>query len=66
MMALLKSAEDSLRTGELEPQSGKEAQLKSILFLFPDMRPVDAPNIIDVVHQQLKPEFMERFDHVQL
>ncbi len=45
---------------EIEPRFGKEAQFKTILMLFPDLRPEDAPTIIDVVQQKLKPEFVSK------
>jgi hypothetical protein len=40
--------------------SGKQAQFKAILILFPDIQAEDAPKIIDVVQQKLKPEFVAK------
>jgi len=45
---------------EIEPQSGKDAQFKTILMLFPDLPAADASKIIDAVQLELKPEFVER------
>jgi len=43
---------------ELEPATGKQAQYKTILILFPDLAPAQAPDIIDTIQSQLKPEFI--------
>ena len=45
---------------EIEPCSGKQAQFKTILIIFPDIQAEDAPKIIDVVQQELKPEFVAK------
>jgi hypothetical protein len=43
---------------EIAPSSEKESLFKTILILFPDIEAEDVPRIIDVVQQQLKPEFV--------
>jgi hypothetical protein len=43
---------------ELSPISGKQAEYKAILILFPDLPPDEAPGIIDRVQTALKPEFV--------
>ena len=45
--------------GELEPRAGRQAQLKSILVLFPDLGPQDWPTIIDSSQQLLKHEYVQ-------
>src|SRR5579859_2459691 len=45
---------------EIEPCSGKDAQFKTILILFPDIQRENAPRIIDAVQQELKPEFVAK------
>ena len=43
----------------LEPTDEPVAQFKTILILFPDVRPVDAPRIIDRTQARLKPSFVD-------
>lgn len=43
---------------EIAPSSEKESLFKTILILFPDIEVEDVPRTIDVVQQQLKPEFV--------
>jgi hypothetical protein len=45
---------------ELEPTTGKDAQYKAILILFPDLTPAQAPNVIDTIQSILKPEFISK------
>jgi hypothetical protein len=44
---------------ELEPKEGDAALSKAILFIFPNISHDDAPRLIDSVHKQLKPFFVE-------
>ncbi len=41
-------------------QSNKKAYFKTMLILFPDIQVEDASKIVDVVQQQLKPEFVAK------
>ncbi|MGH2516744.1 MAG: DUF6875 domain-containing protein [Ktedonobacterales bacterium] len=43
---------------ELEPRSGRDAQFKTILIAFPDLRAEDAPRIIEGAQARLKPSFV--------
>lgn len=43
---------------QIEPRDGREAQLKTILMLFPDMPVIDAPTLIDATQEMLKPAFV--------
>ena len=43
---------------ELEPSSGDGAIYKAILMAFPDVSLADAPRLIDVCKERLKPEFV--------
>jgi hypothetical protein len=45
---------------ELEPRTGREAVYKTLLVLFPDVAPEDAPDAIDALQADLKPEFVEK------
>ncbi|MGD2114900.1 MAG: hypothetical protein PVG07_07605 [Acidobacteriota bacterium] len=45
---------------ELEPRRGRWAQYKTILVLFPDVRPADAPRVIDRVQEALKEDFVQK------
>lgn len=45
---------------KIEPRSGKKGDFKAILILFPDIQEEHAPNIIDVVQRELKPEFIAK------
>lgn len=42
----------------LPPTSGREAQYKAILIVLPDLPHERAPDVVDVVHAALKPEFV--------
>ncbi|RKH62569.1 DUF6875 domain-containing protein [Corallococcus llansteffanensis] len=42
----------------LEPREGRDAQYKSILILFPDLRPEDYGRLIDAPQDRLKPTFV--------
>jgi hypothetical protein len=44
---------------DLPPLEGQAAQFKTILILFPEVRAVDAPDIIDATQAELKPTFVE-------
>ena len=46
------------RFRELEPTEEREAQLKSILLLFPALSPARAHAVLDVAQAALKPEFV--------
>ncbi|MFB9235168.1 DUF6875 domain-containing protein [Plantactinospora siamensis] len=43
---------------ELPPVDGPAAQFKTILILFPQVRPADAPDIVDATQAELKPSFV--------
>jgi hypothetical protein len=43
---------------QLPPRSGREAQFKSILIVLPDLPFERAPDVIDVVHAAMKPQFV--------
>lgn len=43
---------------ELEPTHGHNSRYKTILILFPDVLPEDAPTIIDATQYHLKPKFV--------
>ncbi|RKH62451.1 hypothetical protein D7X96_29680 [Corallococcus interemptor] len=43
---------------QLEPREGRDAQYKSILLLFPDLRPEDYARLIDGPQERLKPAFV--------
>jgi hypothetical protein len=45
---------------EMEPREGRDAQLKSINILFPDVSPEEAPLLIDVTQAELKPQYVEK------
>ena len=45
---------------ELDPLTGKEAQYKALLILFPDLERDAAPDVIDTVQANLKPEFITK------
>jgi hypothetical protein len=45
---------------ELVPLTGRDAQYKTILILFPDLAPDLAPGIIDIIQATLKPEFIPK------
>ncbi len=42
----------------LAPQTGNDAKLKTVITVFPDVRAVDAPHIVDRVQRQLKADFV--------
>jgi len=44
---------------EIEPRSGKAAQNKAILLIFPDLHIEDACKLVDDIQQKLKPFFVE-------
>ncbi len=43
----------------LEPTNGEAYLHKSILLIFPDIKDDDAPKVIDSIHKQLKPLFVD-------
>lgn len=43
---------------EMEPRSGDASVYKAILLAFPDVSAADAPRLIDVCKERLKPEFV--------
>ncbi|HKP53050.1 MAG TPA: hypothetical protein VJ183_10390 [Chloroflexia bacterium] len=43
---------------ELEPTSGRAAQYKTILMLFPELEQPSGPHIMDMIQASLKPEFV--------
>jgi hypothetical protein len=43
----------------LEPQVGRAARFKTIVILFPDLPEQAAPDIINGIHQRLKPQFLQ-------
>ena len=43
---------------QLEPSAGKEAMYKSCVIVFPDMNLANAPDCIDGVQKELKPDFV--------
>ena len=45
---------------ELEPKTGRLAVYKSILLVFPDLTAEEAPDVVDVIQQRLKPLFVEQ------
>ena len=45
---------------KIEPQSKKKAYFKTMLIIFPDIQVEDASKTVDVVQQQLKPEFVAK------
>ncbi len=45
---------------DLEPTTGREAELKTILVLFPDLTPPDWPVLVDASQRLLKAEYVER------
>ena len=45
---------------ELEPKAQPDANLKTILILFPDMTTEQAPDVVDRLQHELKPDFVER------
>lgn len=44
---------------DLEPRSGRDAQLKTVLVLFPDLEPDDWPTLIDGSQRLLKSEYVQ-------
>jgi hypothetical protein len=44
---------------ELPPKTQPEANLKTILILFPEMSAEQAPGVVDVIQRELKPLFVE-------
>jgi hypothetical protein len=44
--------------GVLEPTSGRDAQFKTILIVFPDVAAEEAPELIDATQYALKPAFV--------
>jgi prolyl-tRNA editing enzyme YbaK/EbsC (Cys-tRNA(Pro) deacylase) len=45
---------------ELEPRSGPESFFKTILLLFPDMPPAEAPRLIDATQERLKGQYVKK------
>jgi hypothetical protein len=45
---------------QLEPTAWPTARFKAFIIVFPDVTAEDAPDVIDVVQRELKPEFVSR------
>jgi prolyl-tRNA editing enzyme YbaK/EbsC (Cys-tRNA(Pro) deacylase) len=45
---------------DIEPRSGPESFLKTILILFPDIPLSEVPRLIDATQEQLKPEYVKK------
>ncbi|HWN42413.1 MAG TPA: YbaK/EbsC family protein [Thermoanaerobaculia bacterium] len=45
---------------DLEPRSGPESLLKTLLILFPDIPLADVPRLIDTTQERLKPEYVKK------
>jgi diguanylate cyclase (GGDEF)-like protein len=44
----------------MNPQGGREAQLKTIVTVFPDLSEEDAPGVMPTLHERLKPMFLKQ------
>lgn len=44
---------------QLEPTRGRGAQLKTIVILLPDLQETEAADLVNAIHQRLKPRFLQ-------